>query len=153
MGKTKRRSKDLLQDNFVEVFLGEPRALVNSCGDHKQVLSLNKGENVAYKAKNMLADELTRLGATQIKVQYSGQGDDGEIQQVEIFCGSKRLDLPGHTLSMVKELLWNFAESRHPGFENGYGACGKITGVAEPTWSFVNEHYPYDEEDDEMTDD
>ena len=104
------------------------------------------------KAKNALADELTRLGATRLEAQYSGQGDDGEIQRVNLFSGSTRMRLDGETLGRVQELLWNFAEGRHPGFENGYGAYGKITGVAGPPWSFVNEHYPYDEEDDEMTD-
>lgn len=107
---------------------------------------------MADNAKNALVTELTRIGADKILASYSGEGDGGGVDRVRIFQGENPLTLDVPTRELVEELLWDFIAGRHPGFERGRGAEGKVAGEG-PAWAFVNEHYPYDTEDDEITDD
>ena len=73
-----------------------------------------------------LASELAATGVARVLVLYDGCGDSGQIEDIE--CRSA----DGEILELVsgdgvlKNLLYDLLEARHPGWENGDGACGEF---------------------------
>ncbi len=72
------------------------------------------------ETRDELLGKLRAAGFTQIEATYDGYGDSGDVN--EITDGMER-DLERDVSSFV----WDFAYSRHPGFENNQGGQGVLT--------------------------
>lgn len=119
---------------------------------------------------------LKRLGATKVVVSYSGCGDSGQIDSVEIFKGdlalkpvkkirvltsmsrfdhasSRWIDSEKNKSVPVQEaletLVYDWLESEHGGWENNDGASGECTIDVEGD-SFLLEHTWYYTESETM---
>ena len=104
--------------------------------------------------KAALFDALARAGITCVLVRFDGEGDNGQIEEIDALCGEAPADLPSgeieiaepvwgspearHVTLSVREaietLAFNLLEETHGGWENGDGAYGDFTfDVAERT--------------------
>jgi len=64
-----------------------------------------------------LLGRLRKVGLTLVEARYSGYGDSGDVDDIT--------DGMDHDLQQAVSLfVWDFAYSRHPGFENGEGGQG-----------------------------
>ena len=77
-----------------------------------------------------VASELTGAGLARVLVQYDGCGDSGQIEDIECRRADGSLVTlgiqGGITEQSLKELFYDLLEVRHPGWENGDGACGEF---------------------------
>ena len=67
-----------------------------------------------------LLERLRAAGMTRIVAHYDGYGDSGDVSEI---TGGMDDDLE----DAVSGFAWDFAYSRHPGFENGQGGQGVFT--------------------------
>jgi hypothetical protein len=68
---------------------------------------------------------LQPLGITELKVQYSGYGDSGDIDYISIEPSD--IVLPDKFDEVVKDVAWKTAYNLHSGFENNEGGQGHVT--------------------------
>ncbi|MGH7077777.1 MAG: DUF6878 family protein [Acetobacteraceae bacterium] len=104
--------------------------------------------------KATLFDALAQVGITSVLVRFDGEGDSGQIEEIDALCGETPAELPSDeitiaepvwgspevrrvTLSVrdaIETLAFNLLEETHGGWENGDGAYGDFTfDVAELT--------------------
>ncbi len=67
-----------------------------------------------------LLGRLRKAGLSVVEAQYNGYGDSGDVE--DITSG-----MDGDLEKAVSEFVWDFAYSRHPGFENNMGGQGVFT--------------------------
>lgn len=98
--------------------------------------------------KAVLFDALTRAGITSVTVKFDGEGDSGQIEQIEAHAGDALAELPPdqiqfvepvygdpeiverstHTVTdAIETLVYAFLEQTHGGWENNDGAFGDFT--------------------------
>jgi len=124
--------------------------------------------------RTRLLKALKRIGATHVTVAYSGSGDSGQVDQVEIFQGETKLT-PKRKVSILiatsffngekfnwvetvklklmplsealEQLVYDWSESEHAGWKNNDGASGECTiDIAED--QFLLNHTTYYTESD-----
>jgi hypothetical protein len=104
--------------------------------------------------KKALFDALAQAGITLVTVRFDGEGDSGQIEEIDALCGETPAELPSGeiaiaepvwgslevrhvTLSVrdaIETLAFNLLEETHGGWEDGDGAYGDFTfDVAERT--------------------
>jgi hypothetical protein len=107
----------------------------------------NQRLRVALANRKLLHTILTGLGVIRVTCTYSGYGDSGGIEELEVFGGTdgpEALDaaleqnvsflapmLPGAYAegtikNALQEMFWNLLMSTHPGFENNEGGQGEF---------------------------
>ncbi len=87
--------------------------------------------------KNRIIPELTELGVTKLTVNYSGSGDEGSIDEMEV--EPEGLTLPHELEEQISDLADEFLYSQHGSWGDGDGATGTI--VIDPVdGKIVNEH-------------
>ena len=97
--------------------------------------------------KTALFDALARAGITLVTVRFDGEGDSGQIEEIDTLCGETPADLPSGeiaiaepvwgspeiqhvTLSVhdaIEKLVFDLLEETHGGWEDGDGAYGDFT--------------------------
>ena len=91
---------------------------------------------------DLLAD-LRFLGITQIKMDYEGYDDSGNVEYVCFTPSTVRIS--DALLRRVENFGWDFAYSFHPGFEIDCGGSGSLDWNLE-TDSIDVSHCEHDEE-------
>jgi len=73
-----------------------------------------------------VASELAAAGVARVLVQYDGCGDSGQIEDIQCRgAGGELLELLAGG-GVLKDLFYDLLEARHPGWEDGEGACGEF---------------------------
>jgi hypothetical protein len=99
-----------------------------------------------------LLEKLRRLGITQVNASYSGYGDSGNVDYLDLRPAkdlSEFIDYIPHpwkaneTMArsvedQIKEFLWSVAYDQNPGFENNDGGQGDIG------WNITNDKITLD---------
>ena len=104
--------------------------------------------------KTALFDALASAGITFVLVRFDGEGDNGQIEEIDALCGEAPAELPSDEIEIaepvwgssevrrvalsvcdaIETLAFNLLEETHGGWENGDGAFGDFTfDVAERT--------------------
>jgi hypothetical protein len=104
--------------------------------------------------KAALFDALARAGITSVLVRFDGEGDSGQIEEIDAVCGETPAELPSGEIEIVEPvrgslearhitlsvrdaietLAFNLLEETHGGWENEDGAWGDFTfDIAERT--------------------
>jgi hypothetical protein len=97
--------------------------------------------------KGAVFDALAAAGITHVLVEFDGEGDSGQINDVTAFRGEERANLPAGTVrihevpwgdapqpvateatlaSAIETLCYDYLEETHGGWENNDGACGEF---------------------------
>lgn len=105
--------------------------------------------DAAATARATLLPKLRAAGCTSVEVEYDGYGDSGNVENVSFM--PENLTLPQTLHQQVSDFGWQFAYSRHPGFENNDGGFGTlIWDVAKDSISLShNDRYTAYETTDE----
>lgn len=97
--------------------------------------------------KTVLFDALCAAGITSVTVNFNGEGDSGQIEEIIAYPNGDQHQLPDVQLSIqqvewgtgkqnshqtairdaVEELCYDFLEQEHGGWENNDGAFGEFT--------------------------
>ena len=97
--------------------------------------------------KAVVFDALVRAGITHVAVNFDGEGDSGQIENVAAHAGAEIADLPDTrvtlhstrsgreeltTLDMtlreaVEDVCYGYLQQEHDGWENNDGAFGEFT--------------------------
>ena len=104
--------------------------------------------------KAALFDVLVQAGITSILVSFDGEGDSGQIEEIDALCGETPVELPPGEIAIAKpiwdspeiqhvtlsvhdaieKLAFDLLGETHGGWENGEGAYGDFTfNVGERT--------------------
>jgi hypothetical protein len=87
--------------------------------------------------KNSIIPKLIELGVTRLTVNYSGSGDEGSIDEIEV--EPEGLALPHELEEQISDLADAFLYSEHGTWGDGDGATGTI--VVDPVGAkIINEH-------------
>jgi hypothetical protein len=87
-------------------------------------------------------DELKTLDVTHVTVEYSGSGDEGQINDVVAFKNKEEKNIPKLLNEAIQSLCWDYLEADHGGWEINDGASGTFTfNVA--TQKIHLEHHTY----------
>lgn len=87
--------------------------------------------------KNSVIPKLTELGVTKLTVNYSGSGDEGSIDEIDV--EPEGLALPHELEQQISDLADEFLYSEHGSWGDGDGATGTI--VVDPVeGKIINEH-------------
>jgi hypothetical protein len=87
--------------------------------------------------KNSIVPKLAELGVTKLTVNYSGSGDEGSIDEIDV--EPEGLALPHELEEQISDLADEFLYSEHGSWGDGDGATGTI--VIDPgTAKIANEH-------------
>jgi hypothetical protein len=106
-----------------------------------------RAETLRPANKTILFDALARAGITSVLVRFDGEGDSGQIEEINALCGETPAELPSDeieiaepvwgspeiqrvTLSVhdaIETLAFNLLEETHGGWENEDGAYGDFT--------------------------
>ena len=87
--------------------------------------------------KDSIIPQLIELGVKRLAVNYSGSGDEGSIDEIEV--EPEGLALPHELEEEISDLADAFLYSEHGSWEDGDGATGTI--VIDPVaGKIVNEH-------------
>jgi hypothetical protein len=87
--------------------------------------------------KNSIIPKLTELGVTKLTVHYSGSGDEGSIDEIDV--EPEGLTLPHELEEQISDLADEFLYSEHGSWGDGDGATGTI--VFDPVeGKIINEH-------------
>ena len=87
--------------------------------------------------KNNIIPKLTELGVTRLTVNYSGSGDEGSIDEIEV--EPEGLVLSRELEEQISDLADEFLYSEHGTWGDGDGATGTI--VIDPVaGKIVNAH-------------
>jgi hypothetical protein len=108
---------------------------------HRQARAqLSKGN------KDAVFDALAAAGITQVRVEFDGEGDSGQINTVTAFHGEERADLPTIAVSVqnvawgnadpvttqstlesaIETLCYDYLNETHGGWENNEGGFGEF---------------------------
>ena len=87
--------------------------------------------------KNSIIPKLTELGVTKLTVNYSGSGDEGSIDEIDV--EPEGLALPHELEEQLSDLADEFLYSEHGSWGDGDGATGTIV-VDSDEGKIVNEH-------------
>jgi len=91
-------------------------------------------EDALRQTRNELLEKLRAAGFAEVEAQYDGYGDSGDVNQI---TGGMEDSLK----EAVSSFVWDFAYSRHPGFENGEGGQGTLS------WNIVTDKITLDHGD------
>ncbi|HJU19307.1 MAG TPA: hypothetical protein VJ770_22870 [Stellaceae bacterium] len=106
-----------------------------------------RNEGLRPANKTALFEALASSGITSVLVRFDGEGDNGQIEEIDAVCGEAPAELPSGeielaepvwgsteirrtTLSVsdaIETLAYNLLEETHGGWENGDGAWGDFT--------------------------
>jgi hypothetical protein len=87
--------------------------------------------------KNSIIPKLLELGVTKLTLNYSGSGDEGSIDRIDV--EPEGLALPHELEEQINDLADEFLYAEHGSWGDGDGATGTI--VIDPgTSKIVNEH-------------
>jgi len=87
--------------------------------------------------KNSIIPKLSELGVTKLTVNYSGPGDEGAIDGIDV--EPEGLAIPGELEEQISDLADEFLYSEHGSWGDGDGGAGTI--VIDPVeGKIVNEH-------------
>jgi len=87
--------------------------------------------------KKTIIPKLTELGVTRLTVNYSGSGDEGSIDGVDV--EPEGLALPDELEEQISDLADEFLYSEHGSWGDGDGGTGTI--VIDPVeGKIINEH-------------
>ncbi len=93
--------------------------------------------------KKTIIPKLTQLGVTRLTVNYSGSGDEGSIDGVDV--EPEGLALPDELEEQISDLADEFLYSEHGSWGDGDGGTGTI--VIDPVeGKIINEHGWYSTE-------
>jgi len=87
--------------------------------------------------KNTIIPKLTELGVTKLTVNYSGSGDEGLIDGIDV--EPEGLTLPHKLKEQISDLADEFLYSEHGSWGDGDGATGTIV-IHPAEGKIVNEH-------------
>jgi len=121
--------------------------------------------------KTAVFDALAAAGITHVIVSFDGEGDSGQIENIEAKKGDDIVSLPGVEIEIrrahwgmtepeclvltlsdaVEQLAYDCLEQKHGGWENNEGAYGEFAfDVAQRTvtldfnWRFVSSEHSQD---------
>lgn len=121
--------------------------------------------------KTAVFDALAAAGIMHVIVSFDGEGDSGQIENIEAKTGDNIVNLPGVQIEIhrahwgmsepqcsvvtisaaVEQLAYDCLEDKHGGWENNEGAYGECTfDVAQRTvtldfnWRFVSTEHSQD---------
>ena len=97
--------------------------------------------------KTALFNALARAGITSVLVRFDGEGDSGQIEEIDALCGEAPAELPSDEIEIaepvwsspeikhvslsvrdaIETLAFNLLEETHGGWEDGDGAYGDFT--------------------------
>lgn len=129
-----------------------------------------KARSRLRKNRNRIRKVLEKAGVTRVRVNYSGSGDSGQIDQVSLYKGEKEIVEINAKVSVasmtskwdskesrwidssqnqvlpvteaLRELVYDWLEADHGGWENNDGASGECSiDVAKD--KFLLEHTTY----------
>jgi hypothetical protein len=123
----------------MEIFMSATEDFAASYADHQKAL---KEANAMNKAA--LFGALSEAGVTRIVVEFDGEGDSGQLDNVAAYCGEALREIPEATVELrqiswgadkhdtrnaplreaVEQLCYDFLEQEHGGWENNDGAFG-----------------------------
>ena len=87
--------------------------------------------------KSTINPKLTELGVSKLTLNYSGSGDEGVIDGIEV--EPQGLVVPDELVERITDLADEFLSSEHGSWGDGDGATGTI--VIDPVaGKIVNEH-------------
>jgi hypothetical protein len=87
--------------------------------------------------KKTIIPKLTELGVRKLTVNYSGSGDEGSIDGIDV--EPEGLALPGELEEQISDLADEFLYSEHGSWGDGDGATGTI-GIDPVADKIINEH-------------
>jgi hypothetical protein len=87
--------------------------------------------------KNAIIPKLTELGMTKLTVNYSGAGDEGLIDGIDV--EPEGLALPDELEKQISDLADEFLYSEHGSWGDGDGATGTIV-IDSVEGKIINEH-------------
>jgi hypothetical protein len=74
------------------------------------------------------ARQLKGAGVVRVDIEYDGSGDSGQIESLAYFDREGKEIDPAAMISITEDalmdLFYDLSQVRHPGWENGEGACG-----------------------------
>ena len=73
-----------------------------------------------------LREQLQALGVTRLEANYSGYGDSGNVDDIELYSGEALLK-PEHHTEELTDFVWGLAYNTSPGFENNEGGDGELS--------------------------
>lgn len=77
---------------------------------------------------------LSAAGVTEVVAEYDGQGDSGNVEELDVRPPGVRATLAGDTVRRLDEFIWSLAYSNHPGFEINEGGFGEFF------WRITDDH-------------
>lgn len=87
--------------------------------------------------KNSIIPKLTELGVTKLTVNYSGSGDEGSVDDIDV--EPEGVAIPSELEKQISDLADEFLYAVHGTWEDGDGGTGTI--VIDPVaGTIVNEH-------------
>ena len=93
--------------------------------------------------KNTIIPKLSELGVRKLTVNYSGSGDEGSIEGIDV--EPEGLSIPDELEEQICDLADEFLYSEHGSWGDGDGCMGTI--VIDPVeGKIVNEHRWYSTE-------
>lgn len=112
-----------------------------------------------------LLSKLRELGAVTVQANYSGYGDSGNVDHLDV---TPPIDLntmmsdiphpwhPGQTMTRtldyaLREFIWTLAYNNNPGFENNDGGQGEVTWDVQTDKISLDHSYFVTETIDEPT--
>ena len=87
--------------------------------------------------RNIIIPTLTELGVSKLTVNYSGSGDEGSVDAIDV--EPEGLAIPDELEEQISRLTDEFLYSEHGSWGDGDGATGTI--VVDPVaGKIINEH-------------
>jgi hypothetical protein len=97
--------------------------------------------------KGIVFDALSVAGVTHVSVDFDGEGDSGQIENVTAHAAAEAVDFPATTVTLhraqsgcgeltsqetplrdaIEELCYGYLEQEYGGWENNDGAFGEFT--------------------------
>ena len=105
--------------------------------DEKPALDNESAPQQIGTFKNSIIPKLTEVGVTKLTVNYSGSGDEGSIDGIDV--EPEGLALPHELEEQISDLADEFLYSEHGSWGDGDGTTGTI--VVDPVeGKIINEH-------------
>lgn len=105
--------------------------------EEKPVLENDRTRKQIATFKNNVIPKLSELGVRRLTVNYSGSGDEGSIDGIDV--EPEGLVIPGEVEEQISDLADEFLYSEHGSWGDGDGGTGTI--VIDPVeGKIINEH-------------
>lgn len=127
----------------------QPSEFSSAIDDYREkdlVASLLRAQTLPAN-KTALFSTLAKAGITVVTVAFDGQGDSGQIENIEPLAGDIRVPLPSGTIDLAKPvwgkneiehstlsirdaietMVYDFLGETHGGWEDNDGAYGEVT--------------------------